>query len=351
VPAPPLGWTALQPVEGRGSVEEPVDVRADRLDNGLLAVAVAADGTLSLGGAEGVGRLVDGGDEGDSYNYAPPTDDRLVEEPEEVRVSVVAEGPVRGALSIVRSYRWSPAEVPVAVETMVEVRAGEPFCRVRVSFENPLSDHRLRFHVPLPREARFSSAEGQFAVVERALEAEAGFGELALPTFPAYGFVDAGGMAALVEHPMEYELVDGGRELALTVLRSTGLISRSAHAYRESPAGPEIQIPAAQCRGPWSIRFALYPHEGAWHEAAVLAELERYLHPFLVAPGAALDGPTAATGPELRGDGVVLSALRLRGRRLEARVACEHPEPVTAELGGLALELRPWEIRTIELGR
>ena len=30
-----------------------------------------------------------------------------------------------------------------------------------------------------------------------------------LPTFPAYGFVDAGGIAALLEHPIEYELVDG----------------------------------------------------------------------------------------------------------------------------------------------
>ena len=264
---------------------------------------------------------------------------------------MIAEGPVRGVVSIVRSYRWSPAQVSVGVETTVELRAGERFCRVRVSFENPLSDHRLRFHVPLPREARFSAAEGQFAVVERALEAEEGFGEVALPTFPAYGFVDAGGMAALLEHPMEYELVDGGREMALTVLRSTGLISRSAHAYRESPAGPEIEIPAAQCRGPWSIGFALYPHDGTWHEADVLAQLERYLHPFVVAPGAALDGPTSATGPELRGEGVVLSALRLRGRRLEARVACEHPEPVQAELGGGALDLRPWEIRTVELGR
>jgi mannosylglycerate hydrolase len=257
---------------------------------------------------------------------------------------------VRGVLSIVRSYRWSREQVPVAVATTVELRAGERFCRVRVSFENPVSDHRLRFHVPLPREARFSAAEGQFAVVERALEAEEGFGEFALPTFPAYGFVDAGGMAALLEHPMEYEVV-GGRELTLTILRSTGLISRSAHAYRESPAGPEIEIPAAQCRGPWSIGFALYPHDGAWHEAEVLAQLERYLHPFVVAPGAALDGPTSATGPELHGEGVVLSALRLRGRRLEARVACEHPEPVTAELGGVTLELRPWEIRMIELGR
>ena len=114
---------------------------------------------------------------------------------------------------------------------------------------------------------------------------------------------------------------------------------------------PEIEIPAAQCRGPWSTGFALYPHNGAWHEAGVLAQLERYLHPFVVAPGAALDGPTGARGPELRGDGVVMSSLRLRGRRLEARVACEHPEPVQAELGGVTLDLRPWEIRTVELGR
>jgi alpha-mannosidase len=238
----------------------------------------------------------------------------------------------------------------VDVETTVELRAGEPFCRVHISFENTLSDHRLRFHVPLLREARFSAAEGQFAVVERGLEAEEGFGEVALPTFPAYGFVDAGGMAALLEHPMEYEVVEG-RELALTILRSTGLISRSAHAYRESPAGPEIEIPDAQCRGPWSIGFALYPHDGAWHEAGVLGELEQYLHPFLIAPGRALDGPTSRSGPELRGEGIVLSALRLRGRRLEARVVCEHPEPVQAQLGGSAIDLRPWEIRSVELAR
>ena len=270
--------------------------RPDGLDNGLLSVAVAADGTLSLGGAEGVGRLVDGGDEGDSYNYAPPAEDHLVEEPDDVRVSVIAEGPVRGVVSIVRSYRWSPAQVPVEVETTVELRAGERFCRVRVSFENPLSDHRLRFHVPLPREAGSPPRRASSPSSSAALEAEEGFGEVALPTFPAYGFVDAGGMAALLEHPMEYEVV-GGRELALTILRSTGLISRSAHAYRESPAGPEIAIPAAQCRGPWSIGFALYPHDGAWHEAGVLAELERYLHPFLCRAGGGARRPDQRDRP------------------------------------------------------
>ena len=126
MPAPPLGWTALEPVEGNGPVADPVDVAQEGLDNGLLSIAVAADGTLSLGGAEGIGRLVDGGDEGDSYNYAPPEEDQLVEHPDDVRVSVLAAGPVRGALSIVRSYRWTGARAPVEVETVVELGPESP---------------------------------------------------------------------------------------------------------------------------------------------------------------------------------------------------------------------------------
>jgi mannosylglycerate hydrolase len=348
VPAPPLGWAALHPVEGVGSVDDAVEVEATRLDNGRLSVEVAADGTLTLAGIAGVGRLVDGGDEGDSYNYAPPEADVLVDEPDEVSVSTLAEGPVRGVLSIVRSYRWSPNRMPVDVETLVELRAGEPFCRIRVSFENPCDDHRLRFHVPLREHAPFSAAEGQFAVVERDLEAEAGFGEVALPTFPAYGFVDAGGVAALLDHAMEYELVEG-RELALTILRATGLISRSAHRYRESPAGPELEIPDAQCRRRWSIGFALFSHDGDWVEGGVLDQLERYRHPFLVAPGRALDGPREESGPELSGEGVTLSALRRRGRRLEATVAREHPKPGRAVFGEAELDLRAWEVRAVEV--
>jgi mannosylglycerate hydrolase len=348
VPLPPLGWTAFEPVEGAGAIEDPVRVERGRLENGLLSVTVAANGTLALNGIEGVGRLVDGGDVGDSYNYAPPLEDVVVDEPEGVWVTAVAEGRVRGVLSVVRSYRWSAAEVPVEVETRVELRAGEPFCRLRVAFDNPCDDHRLRFHVPLAREATSAAAEGQFAVVERGLEAEGGFGEVALPTFPAYGFVDAGGVAALFNHPMEFELL-GGRELALTILRATGLISRSAHRYRESPAGPELAIPDAQCRGPWSIEFALFPHDGEWHKAEVLDQLERYRHPFLVAPGRALDGPRTAAGPQLIGEGVVLSGLRRRGRRLEATVACEHPGSVSASFGEAELDLRAWEVRRVEL--
>jgi alpha-mannosidase len=349
ISAPPLGWTSVRPVQRAGAVENPVVASHDSLENGLLRIAVADDGAFALNGVQGIGRLVEGQDAGDSYNYAPPEPDELVDTPDQVHIQQVAVGPVRGELRITSSYRWQ--DVPVEVTTTVELRAGEPFCRIRVSFDNQCADHRLRFHVPLPERAATSAAEGQFAVVERGLEAEGGYGEVPLPTFPAYGFVDAGGIAVLLDHVMEYELVDGGRELALTLLRSIGLISRSAHPFRDDPAGPEVAIPAAQCRGPWSVGFALFPHHGAWHEAGVLVQLERYRHPFLTVRGTGEGDLREESGPELRGVGVVLSSLRRRSGILEARVACEHVAAVDAEFGEESLDLRPWEIRTVELRR
>jgi mannosylglycerate hydrolase len=364
VPVPALGWTAMRPVEGPGTVEHAVRGDGRTLTNGLLEVGVAEDGTLRIGPLEGVGRLVDGGDFGDSYNYAPPASDTLVEEPESVSVDLRSAGLVRAELEVVRTYRWplavlpdgaarSAEKAPVAVTTLVELRAGEPFARLRVSFENPCSDHRLRFHVMLARPAESSFAEGQFAVVERSGVPEAGHGEVPIETYPAGGFVDAGGVAVLLDHVLEYELVQR-RELALTLLRATGLISRSANPWREEPAGPEVPIPDCQCRRPWSVAFAIYPHEGSWVEADVLAWAERYQHSFLAAAGRGEGGHISSVeGLRLEGRGVCLGSLRRRDGRLELRLVNEQPEPTDAVVAGalfeceLHLSLEPWEIRTV----
>jgi mannosylglycerate hydrolase len=350
VPAPPLGWTSLRPAEGSGELEHRVESGGGTLDNGLLRIEISGDGTLRLGGLEGVGRIVRGGDAGDSYNYAPPPDDRLVDEPSSVTVSQRESGPVVGRLEVVRRYEWCR---PVDVTTQVELRAGEPFARFRVSFDNPCSDQRVRFHIPLPHPAEGSFAEGQFAVVSRGLEVEGGYGERPLPTFPAHGFVEAGGVAVLLEHVLEYEVVDG-RELALTLLRSIGWISRNDNPYREDPAGPEVPLPSAQLHGPWSVGFALYPHGRTWHEAGVLRQLEHFRLPFLSSRGRA-DRAEAASreGVELRADdGVVLSALRRVGDELELRLVCESPDAEEVAVQGLGpqelhVELAPWEIRTL----
>ncbi len=389
VQAPALGWTAVRPVRGPGATHEPVAVDHRSIGNGLIDVRVADDGSLDVRGGgvalSGIARLVEGGDVGDSYNYAPPAADVVVETPETVATKLRETGPVRGRLDVVRSYRWplaalpdgsarAPEELIVPVTTSVELRAGEPFARLRVSFENPSSDHRVRVHIPLARPVASSFAEGQFAVVERGLDPEGGPGEVPLPTFPARGFVDAGGATILLDHVTEYEVV-GGRELALTVLRSIGFISRNFNPYREDPAGPDVPIPAAQLRGPWTIAFALYPHEGSWHEAGVLEQAEAYQHPFMTARGTGRTEPRVDAALEVAGDGVVLSSLRRRGAWLELRLACESPharaavvssaftEAREADLlgrpgaslpldgGRLTLELDPWEVRTVQLRR
>jgi alpha-mannosidase len=195
-------------------------------------------------------------------------------------------------------------------------------------------------HVPLREPADRSYAEGQFAIVERGLEPEGGYGEVAIPTYPASAFVAAGGIAVLLDHVTEYEVA--GEELALTVLRSTGLISRTNHPWREDPAGPALPIPAAQLRGPRSFSFAYLPTADA-----IVDQAERYRHPFLTARGTAEAGDLLTrTGPVLEGDpNVVLTAYE-PGR---ARIVNESAERQTVRFAGQEVALRPWEIRAIPL--
>ena len=415
VPVGALGWTEIEVVDlgnsagggdanpsARGGARpEPIDhpvVAARRsLSNGLVAVEVGNDGTFSLsgGGAElsGVGRIVDGGDAGDSYNYAPPDADGIVERPSSVSVAVTADGPLLGQLQIVRTYDWpigltddgaSRSERVAATEvtTELELRAGDPFVLVRLTFDNASRDHRVRWHIPLPRPVAGSAAEGQFAVVERGLEMEGGHGEVPLPTFPARGFVGVDGVTVLLDQITEYEVVDGS-ELALTILRSFGLISRNTNAFREDPAGPQIPVPNAQLRGERTFAFALAPHAGRWERAGGTALQERYQHPFLVTRGTGTgtvapdvgDEPAQVLhGFEVSGDGVVLSALRRRGDWLEARLVLEGSQPIETVIRGhfsaarrvdllgrpgedllieapglLRLRLAPWEIATFQL--
>jgi alpha-mannosidase len=237
------------------------------------------------------------------------------------------------------------------VVTDVELRAGEPFVRAAVSFVNHSDDHRVRFHVPLPRRADRSHAAGQFAVVERGTAGEGGYHEVALATYPAHGWVDAGGLAILLDHLAEYELTDGGAEVALTVLRSIGLISRNDNPYRQDPAGPELAIPDAQMRGRWRMTFGLLPHAGTWVDAGVPAAAERYRHELVTTFGSAEDGswpPPRAGEPalELAGDEVELASLRRRDDEwTEARIVNLAPQPRTASLAGAIEEARRVTLR------
>ena len=134
---PGYGWQPFAPAPLAHPVEAQQPDGTVVLSNGLLTVEVdAALGTFSLNGRPGYGRLVDGGDLGDSYNYSPPRRDTLIETPVSVSVRVVEPGPVRARAAITAVYVWPDhvdgssqervGEHRVEVETLLELRADEP---------------------------------------------------------------------------------------------------------------------------------------------------------------------------------------------------------------------------------
>ncbi len=259
---PGYGWKTFAPTPLDGTA---VGGGHGWLENARVRVEVDPDdGTLSVNGLAGLGRLVDDGDEGDTYNHSGPGVDTVVDRPERVGVELIESGPVRATLRVTRHFVW-----PLAVEggrrvgrrrvevvSDVQLHAGEELIRVVTCFDNPSRDHRLRAWFPLPRTADHSVAECAFATVRRG-PAEGGPHEPALATYPARRFVTAGGLTLTHEGLLEYELVDGGSALALTLLRCTGVLSRPAPAARPNPAGPADRLEAPQMLGPRRLRYAL----------------------------------------------------------------------------------------------
>ena len=344
--------------------------------NGLVRIEVdPANGTFALDGTPGYGRLVDGGDLGDSYNYSPPRQDSFVDTPHAVVVRVDERGPVRARVRITSTYEWpdhvdgsSQARVgghQVDVDTVVEVRADDAAVRVTTTFVNPSGDHRLRVNLPLPEPARQSRAESAFTVVTRGLTAEGRPDEFGLPTAPANRFVSAGRLTVVHEGVCEYELIDlegdAAHTIALTVLRSTGMLSRLGMAYRPFPAGPLTPVEGLQMRGkPVELRYALALDCDDPYRLAddVLLPLE---------PVASLGGgPRPASGSELTVHGAEVSALHRVAGVLEVRVFNPTPQPTVVSVPGRAgwlvdlrgypessfegsFELRPFGIATARL--
>jgi hypothetical protein len=365
---PGFGWTTWN---GDPLTVAPVRSATRSLDNGLVRVEVdERTGTFAMNGVRGLGRLIDGGDAGDTYNYSPPPNDTVVDSPTAVRVDLEEAGPLRARLRLTRTFTWPgrieagarTGECTVDVITRLELRAGEQLLHMETSFFNPSRDHRLRAWFPLPARATTSRAECAFAVVERGLDAEGGPHERALPTYPSRRFVQAGGLTVVHEGLLEYELVDGGGALALTLLRATGLISGSGDmAYRPWPAGPPIPADAAQMVGPVCVRSAL--HIGDADPYALVDDAFLPLERVQSGGG----GTRPPRGSALTIEGAEVSAIVRRAGALELRVFNPTAVETRVDLGGRSgwlidlrgrplepfdggFALRPWGIATARLG-
>jgi alpha-mannosidase len=305
-----------------------------RVDGGIAASPETAaprerDGWVTSGGIAFT--LRDEPDVGDLYNFCFEEPGQRARSP---GWSVASEG----------TEVQADLDEGLSVRMRVARREGEPFVRLSGEIENRSPNHRLRIHVRLAEPAVGSLAGSPFELVERGLVSEGGELEAPSPTWPARHVVLAGGIAAFHEGVFEYEVTES--ELAITLLRCVGTISRQRLATRPFAAGPDVVTPDAQMLG--TTRFELALQAGAT-SFGLMADWERFALPLREVPTTGR-GTLPSSGSLLAVEGdCVLSNVRRKDGVLQVRLWNPSAErPASVRVAGKPATIGPARIETIE---
>lgn len=319
---------------GDSGVEEPP---GPAIENELLRVKVAEDGTVSMLDKrtgvlyEGLNRFVDVGDRGDEYNYCPVEEDTVIAGPSaEPLVCATELGPDRQTLEVSMTYRVplsldearsqrSEELVDLPITTRLTLVAGSPRLEFETVVENGAADHRLRAHFAVPVSVDRFHTEGHYDVIARPLDLPqdtAAWVEQPVPTYPQRSWADVsdghtGLMVANRGLPEAEALRTEGRtEVALTLLRCVGWLSRSDMSVRQGHAGPGLPTPEAQCIGEHMFHYALIPHAGEWQ--TVLDEAHAFAVPLRAVSTTSHPGSLTevASLVEVKPSALVVSAIK-----------------------------------------
>jgi mannosylglycerate hydrolase len=255
------------------------------IENGLFSVEAQSDGTLTLQDKRdgkvytGLNRFQDGGDCGDEYNYSPPETD-LVTAPTLKNVSIT-RGPVQQTLELemelVTPLALDPSrksrstkKVAIPIKTAVTLSNDVPRIDIHTWVDNLARDHRLRVHFLAPFAAATGQHDGHFEVVERPVGVpvyDNTWVEQPRPESPQRAFTSiTDGQARLTianRGLPEVEVMKnalGNAEIALTLLRCVGWLSRDDFSTRKGNAGPPFtETPGAQVPGLWEFDYSIIP--------------------------------------------------------------------------------------------
>ena len=339
---PPVPGYSITPLPldegaGRAPMAEPsVLATSDVLDNGILKVQLEPDGTISVGAADGSWTMLRAiaienvGDRGDLYTHSPYGAVRVADR--FLRARLVHPGPLRGEIET----RWRIV-VPTAADRRlagarrdsgagyVDVRirlrldAGAPFVRVNIDGVNGAAGHRLRVRLRTGIADARVWADAAFGAVERVpitVPDEDRQREVPPPTAPLHRYVSlfdaTRGATVYSDGLAEYEAHPSG-DVAVTLLRAVGDLSRNDLSERPGHAGWPVATPEAQMLGPFSAELALFPHRARSAETVDL--IERTADDVLLPlTGTTLRSATAdytgTPGLELDGEGLAFSAAK-----------------------------------------
>jgi len=263
-----------------------------RIENEFFLLQAKPDGRLTLldkrDGRQytGLNAFLDGGDCGDEYNYSPPALDRFVS-PHLKRV-IVEQGSVQQTMTLELELNTpamlapagksrSKKQVRIPIVTTITLANAIPRLDIRTTLDNNARDHRLRVHFPAPFTTSTSIHDGHFEVVERKIGLPAyddTWVEKPRAEVPQRAFTDvsdgSSGLMVAVRGLPEVEVLQnpqGNAEIALTLLRCVGWLSRDDFSARQGHAGPFMETPGAQMPGKWTFDYSIIPHTGNWQSA------------------------------------------------------------------------------------
>lgn len=312
---------------------------------------------------EGLNRYVDEGDRGDLFTSCQPTRDTVIDVATNTPIPAERQvGPVTQTLTLLHIYRLPEtltAErearlplaaqfMPISIATVIRIVQGVPRADVEVTVLNNARDHRLRVHFPVGASAQDVLVDGHFEIVRRDLvlpsaEETATWAEQPTPEQPQRAFVtllgsDTGltianrGLPEVAVLARQHDV-----EIALTLLRCVGWLSRDDLPNRRGAAGPQVETPLAQCLGEHTLAYSIIPHAAdplpAWQQAwafqSPLRAVATDIHRGVLPPVASL---IAADNPAF-----VLSAVKIaedgRGLIVRGYSISEIVEEVTVRTG------------------
>jgi alpha-mannosidase len=262
------------------------------IENDAIKVQAENDGRLIIWDKRsgttytGLNAFRDGADCGDEYNYASPSGDHSVTA--QLKHVRVCNGPVQQSLELflemdvpqsLRTDRQARSKETntLPITCLVTLTNGVDRIDIHTTVRNSSRDHRLRVHFPAPFAVEAGQYDGHFEVVDRKIglpTTDETWIEQPRPEVPERAFTDISdgrnGLMIANRGLPEVEVLksaSGNGEIALTLLRCVGWLSRDDFSTRNGHAGPMLETPGAQMQGEWSFDYSIIPHSGGWEEA------------------------------------------------------------------------------------
>jgi len=232
-------------------------------------------------------RFIDGADCGDLYNYCPPENDKAVyariiriehdESATYQKLILHYEFKIPAKLSVDRKSR-SRERINNEITSTITLVPGIPRIDLHTEIDNLAHDHRLRVHFSAPFTSLISLHDGHFEIVQRPIGTpsyDENWGEPPRPEVPQRQFTtvtDGETSLTIANRGLpEVEVLkteNDNDEIAITLLRCVGWLSRDDITTRKGHAGPMgMATPEAQMIGKYAFDYSIIPGENNWHSS------------------------------------------------------------------------------------